>query len=302
MFELKKEAKWYIYGANDLALELMRILQKNGVGPMGIIDQYKEEKYYEGVAIVKPNELASMGENIVITALQSIVSTNQAVDVLQQHTDRIIFPCGGGSYEKTWADHNRRIYAVIKNSGSIPFGEKLFTLQELKDICKSGIVRDYGEKIVCYIPIELIYARENDARTIEDEVVRSAIRRNSGIWLPLADDLNALMDYLIDGDKSKVDLYCERYSRMRGKTKEEVLWDRMELFKIWKHELSCGDQYFVDAAASAKWKNDRFHIEDGAHRVMFLYRSGRERIPLCMTREDFQLYCRKISEERKSRR
>ncbi|MFR2694497.1 MAG: hypothetical protein ACLTBV_31760 [Enterocloster bolteae] len=77
-----------------------------------------------------------------------------------------------------------------------------------------------------------------------------------------------------------------------GYTDELLIEKRFREFEIMQHELNCGMDFFINHPAKAKWNSKGyFNLIDGHHRTTFLYYSGITKIPVQITRGDYESWC-----------
>ena len=72
----------------------------------------------------------------------------------------------------------------------------------------------------------------------------------------------------------------------------EILQDRLDLYDVLRETLIKGISYFINAAPLLKWNihYHHFNVVEGYHRLIFLIVEGFRRVPVKISREDFNIW------------
>lgn len=110
-----------------------------------------------------------------------------------------------------------------------------------------------------------------------------------------------------------IEPYCQAFKKVQNKqdvySTAEFLQDRLDLYDILRAELNKGISYFINAAPLLKWNMQyhHFNVVEGHHRLIFLMVEEFRRVPVKISREDFNIWknlpvfmeCRKYIQENK---
>lgn len=98
----------------------------------------------------------------------------------------------------------------------------------------------------------------------------------------------------LNGKDADIDLYLTFMGRISDKEKELLLEDRKKLYKIYEEAFRYNMSFFTTSPSCGIW-NSRgyFNIEDGKHRIHYLYSKGYRRMPVVVSIGDFEKFAEK---------
>ena len=298
-FSISKDGWYYIYGYTALGRRIALLLRRNGYRVDGFVDQNAralQNGSKEHILCLEDNKIDTTC--IIIISCQSIATQHQVAEYLYgKGYSRLIFMAAGKNFEKKYAEAIRNVWEDL-NSGVLPDCKILPTYDKLSpQVSEEFLLRDRGESVVIWIPVELLYTKtaeesvkEFQERGILNELNLNRIEGTNNEPVVCSETLTAFFDFMLCNRGSCMD-YIKMYAGFAGRDIKRHIQDRMSVLQVWDDELEQGVGYFIDAAASVKWNpKGYFNMLDGAHRSMYLYYRGYTKIPVAMKREDYEQY------------
>lgn len=301
-----------IWGTGRLTVRYMKFEYFANYEIIGFIDSYKTNREFMGYRVYRPEEIKLLNYDCLL-----ICVVHKGLEILQKCIAENIDP--------------RKVLFVHGTSGFVnadnQYIQKLLCKEDLlrlfpiiyKDIeekktksnyYSNNLDAKYGDgslihsldenHIVVWIPIELLFseARENIHLDSYSEEWIAQNKRWEDIPIISFEPLRGLFMFFMHG-KNYPTTYCERYRKLLVSlgeddeyTDEQLVEQRFREFMQMQHQLSKGMEFFIEHPVVAKW-NDRgyFNILDGHHRTCFLYCSGFTRIPVQITKRDYDIWC-----------
>lgn len=301
-----------IWGTGGLAKHYMKFQIFSGCNIIGFIDSYVSEASFWGHPIYKPDEISRLDYDYLIICVA-------------KENDVIIKTC-----LKENIDLNKIVVLKAKKDlkeTEVEWTERILYLDDIKDLfpllykvrAKEKAQREYytnvvGEKmedyaiiqnfgqahLVAWIPIELLFSErtEDNYLDVYTEEWIAQNKRWENIPMIAFSPYRSLYLFFLQGQNYPT-LYCKWYQKLftsrgedSGCTDEQLIEQRFYEFRVMQQALNKGMDFFIENPASAKWNpKGYFNLIDGHHRTSFLYCSGLSRIPVQITRKDYELWC-----------
>lgn len=301
-----------IWGTGKLTVRYMKFEYFTNYEIIGFIDSYKTNREFMGYRVYRPEEISLLDYDYLLICvvyknleiLKTCIAekidpfkilfvhvTTEFANVDNQYTQQLLgeedllnmFPAIYKDKEEKSEKNNyySNILDLKYNDGSL--------------------IRSLDEShIVVWIPIELLFseARENIWLDTYSEEWIAQNKKWEDIPIISFEPLRSLFMFFMQG-KDYPTTYCERYRKLvvslgkdDGYTDEQLVEQRFREFMRMQHQLNKGMSFFIEHPVVAKW-NERgyFNILDGHHRTIFLYCSGMTKIPVQITKRDYDIWC-----------
>lgn len=307
-----------VWGIGRIAQYYMKLEYFSGFEIIGFVDSYAEKKLFMGYPVYKPSEVAAKSYDylVICVAKDNDAILNVCIEekvnlskVIFLHK-RDEFSQFEDKYTEQFLDIEsiKTIFPLIYKDRIEKQAQRRYYENILDGVLKdSAFLYNMGENHVCvWIPVELLFSERAEDNYLEvrtDEWVEQNKRLEN---LPIISftPYRDLFTFFMQGQRFPK-LYCAWYQYLyssrglrSGYTDEELIEKRFQEFKQMQHELNKGMEFFTAAPAVAKWNpKGYFNLLDGHHRTAFLYYSGLTRIPVQITRKDYELWCNKEKAE-----
>lgn len=294
-FALTGRESILIYGAGEQGREFVRLFKDNGFPVKAVLDKGAEEIKritvggYE-VCVVDPEhyDVSSQDEIVVISLWNALRHEKIALYLWEKGFQRII-------YVPMSITGNSKLVSLMRRSFNEILGGNLriVNLPEYSDIRKE-IKRNEDADIV-YLPIELLFSEE-EFEIPTEQLSGAAYRKRKNVLKSAGENLMnfksyyQMYDYL---DRAQVDCSDYFYTQIDEtavnfeEEKKRILRDRYELFQIYEKAFELDRDFFIDSAPRAIWNpKGYFNINDGHHRVSYLFYKGIRDIPVRVGEEE----------------
>ena len=301
-----------IWGTGKLVASYMKFEYFDGHEIIGFVDTYKAINSYMGYKVFRPQEIANISFDLLIIGIaQSNVEILETCIKEKLALNKVFFVRffnGFGELQK-YADSLMNVetlnniipllYVEIKEKmASELYMRSNFHKYELKD--SSMIKTIGGTHIIAWFPVELLFS-ERTEDNIMDSYPSAWLRQNK-IWedhpIESFEPYKNLFEFFLRGNEFPTE-YCEWWRGLftsRGMacifSDEQLIEKRFREFIIMQQRLNEGMEFFISHPAIAKWNNKGyFNLLDGHHRASFLYHSGLRKIPVRITKHDYDCWC-----------
>lgn len=232
------------------------------------------------------------GNDWVIVLCFYSVSTHTAV-ADELHNDgfsQIVFLPEYGDADINLA-HVMRIFFTHMLYGDLLIDSLLPNYLEIRNTVSrvDCIIAEYGEGeyFSTYISISMLYIgieKHNVFGPVTDGYLRSVQDKHISTY----ESHNELFRYIFGGG-AWPECYAKHFSF--GRDPQKVVFERKSIY-LWMMQMSFDDpDFWKDAPIPVVWNpKGHFNILDGHHRASFLYNAGAKRVPVIMTKNDFNAY------------
>ena len=293
MLRFDKMAKIAIYGASVGGIELYWSLKNKGYNVLFFIDRDAQNvKEFCGEKVYTLNEMAKLeiDELIIIVSLQNaLIHEAIAHEIASYGYNNIIYFPMEGDYNSRRL--MREIWMQIKtfefNSiSTIPVYKKIDT----------NVISEFENHVSVWCDLKNIRYKTLEMLNRQDAMTE-ATKKGKAIWeryvaksIELVEPYTDLFDYL-EGKVTTPELYLQA-CRNGANTpeKEKLLKDRRKLYSQYVYGIKYDPDMFILAPATAEYHEGLFYIVDGMHRAVFLQREGYTKIPILISREDYNMF------------
>ncbi len=305
--------KLLIWGTGSLAANFMRFGYFESDTIVGFIDTYKKSELFLDCSVYSPKEVKALDyDRLIVCVLRhnkEILNTCLAEGI---DTDRLFFihneTIYDGVTERVFADKVKLIekdYPLIAKR--IEAKKEQFNYMNNKQALKPDM-EDFSEiktidknHIVAWIPIELLFSEKRNDVPFVESCTEEWERQNKEYQdLPIIsfEPYRNLFNFFQYG-KNFPWTYCKWFQnlyRTRGLkseyTDEMIIEKRYREYQLMRTELQTGRlDFFIENPAIAVWNTKGyFNLMDGHHRTMFLYSAGYSKIPVQITRKDYEIW------------
>lgn len=298
--KISEDKKFVIYGAAAGGKVVFEKLEKCGKTVIAFIDRRADELndfFLGGVPVFSPDAipagLISNDDTVVIISVKNVFEHTSIANALFTLGARTIIYMPRSVLEHNATDiqmqigdlYNRILNGEWDGKGKIPVLD-IKEQYQFEDIC---LIKQENGMVWARIPVEYIFIN----------LVTQVDTPWSDISIYLFFTHNRLFDWFSGRENGNPEAYlkyyCE-YGAKREKIKitdawrESVLHNRNEVYEQMEMFLETDPDFFVRNAANAKWNKDHFNLLSGKHRTTFLLSKGFRFIPLCMTKQDYDVY------------
>lgn len=288
MFEIDKNTKIVFYGYSKFDTVRAKYQEMNGLGYqiLGYLDQ-------------KADEIVPCIGEVCWTMEEFPYSEEMRKDIVV-----ILLLQNGRLHEK-----------VVEDLHRIGFEKVLFLPEKADTMSKNCMLQKYNsfmrsEYTSLYSIPDWNDIFEEDAVTNTEFLIQG--EKNCTVFVPI----ELLFTYALeDGGEENIcfaNIYQELFAVLEGKTsvcnnycefmgadtelsKTKLLSDRHLLYCMWEYYRQYNVRYFIEAAPIVSWNSKGyFTIVDGHHRAFYLMSKGYKEIPVSMTNEDYNRWCRNV--------
>lgn len=288
--------KIIVYGFNNYAKNLISKLNNSLFEVISIIDKrYQEIITYNNIPIICEDDAYSIEHDVMIIALQNAMLHDDIARRFNSiSADSVIFvPMKYVAFNVEEDNKMREIYNYImfEWDGTIEYEQGSF----VKSITQDMVLK--SECITKMIDNRFIYTVAKDNK--DNELFHKYADVHISVFRPY----NALMYYLMEDKQSDINEYLQDYGVNSCKytnsfDNHDIIEQRRALFEIWEKHFEVKDGFFVTSAPLAEWNsNGYFNLLEGQHRCIYLYNKLMKKIPLRITKDDYNKYLVKCKHE-----
>lgn len=290
----------FLYGYTKYAQGIADSLISMSYNVKGYIDNRAKRMDQDGnLPVYSPDDIEKWrvcsSEIVVILCLQSIITQEKVADYLwKKGINRIIFVADTRGKDYHLASEMRHVYQKIcmkedLKGGGIPKYDAMF-----KNKQSIHVIKRFDEYVCILCPIHLIYTgmvnSTNSWQIKDTQMYEEAVSVYADKNITLEKLYSSFFDYMLLG-YGDCSAYIEIYSKMSNKNKAEYFNDRVELFRLYEEAYENDFKFFIETAAIAEWNpHGYFNLKDGHHRVTYLYKKGHLRIPIIISKKDYDMY------------
>lgn len=305
--------KILIWGTGKLAARYMKFDYFVGHEIIGFVDSYKKDAQFMEYKIYSPQDIGALEYEYLVVCVareNDIILENcieKGVDLKKVFfaVRRLDLKNVAQSYVEQLPDLDALadifpvLCKVIKEyrKDSLYYKNTGVLCEEVED---SALIQNIGENhVVAWIPVELLFSERQEDNHLP--VYTDEWRRQNRIWenhpIISFEPYRNLFQFFLNG-ASFPDKYCQWYQYLfisrgltSGYTDEQLIEKRYLEFMDMQRELNQGMSFFIEHPAVAKWNpKGYFNLVDGHHRTSFLYYSGLTRMPVQITRRDYEMW------------
>lgn len=303
-----------VWGTGGLATRYLKFGYFVDVEIVGFVDMYKDERSFKGYTVYKPSEISMLNYDYLFVCVLRDNSTILKTCVAEKiNLSNILFVSGEEKFNDVEKKHvikllkKEDIYntfpAIYRDIEDRQEKKQYYNDTSIleKEIKEQALIRNLGEShVVAWIPVELLFSEKKED-TYLHKYTEEWNRQNSK-WenSPIISfkPYKSLYQFFLYGTDYPRE-YCNWYqtlytsrNMLSGRTDEQLIEKRFCEFKVMQKELNRGMSFFIEHPAVAKWNiKGYFNLVDGHHRTSFLYYSGLTKIPVQITRKDYELWC-----------
>lgn len=296
---LRREDRFFIYGAATTGGTLYENLLKNGFSVVAFMDQraYEIEEYH-GLPVLSMSEgQALSGEkDIVILAIKNVFEHEKiAKKLLSYGFRRVLFRpyrviCGEGT-ELDWMldrAYDKILYDKIsreeKDMAEISF--PTISQSERLELQDHGILSDEGAYVVANIPLAYVFTDIKGVKTRWTDIPCLGLLPHIGLFETFNGRWNRNYPEYIK--------FCHESAERRGGIVTSKAWEksvyqnRMDVFLHMQYSWEHDPDFFVRNAVEGIYNpKGYFNIVSGKHRITYMLIKGRRYIPLRIKKENY---------------
>lgn len=315
MREVVQIMRVLIWGTGKLVKRYMQYEYFVNCEIIGFVDSNKKDDLFMGYNVYEPSEIALLDyEYLVVCVLKSNREILQTCIEEEIDLRKIFFVSGETNYEGELSrfsgqllnkDEVKSIFPIIcKDIEERQERDEFFkSFDENKELTEGAVIYQLDDQhVVVWIPIELLFSQRTEDNIIDDYTDEWKLHSEKWADLPIImfEPHKCLYAFFQYGSEYP-DTYCNWYQKIYTSrelvykyTDESLIDKRFREFKSMQRKLNKGMDFFIEHPAIAKWNpKGYFNLLDGHHRTMFLYSSGLTRIPVQITKKDYDMWCNK---------
>lgn len=308
--------KILIWGTGRLAARYMKLDYFAGHEIIAFVDSYKKDSQFMGYRVYSPEDIGALEHDYLVVCVarendillekciaegidlkKVFFAVNELVlkEVNQRYLEQLpdldnlfdIFPALLSNIKRC---RNDRQY----------YNNTIALCEKTED---SALIRELGENhVVAWVPVELLFSERQEDNHLP--VYTDEWKRQNRVWenhpVIAFEPYRNLFQFFLNGT-SYPDKYCKWFQYLfisrgltSGYTDEQIIEKRYREFMNMQRELNQGMTFFLEHPAVARWNpKGYFNLMDGHHRTSFLYYSGLTRMPVQITKKDYELWCNK---------
>lgn len=294
-FALTGRESILIYGAGEQGREFVRLFRDNGFPVKAVLDKRAKEikqitvGEYE-VQVIDPEQYdaVSQDEIVVISLWNALRHEKIAASLWEYGFEKIIFIPISVTGNQELVSEMRRLFNEILAGNVCIKG-----VPEYSDMMEGTISNIDGDTV--FLPIELLFSQENFEIPIEELCESERLKRKCVMKYAGENLMNFTAYYQMFRYLDRAEGECGDYLDMQidstaadlDAERKKVFKDRYELFQIFEKAFALDKNFFVDSAPRAVWNpKGYFNINDGHHRVSYLFYKGVRDIPVRVGEEE----------------
>lgn len=287
-----------IYGAGGLGRKVALELVEQGYSVAAFIDKNGEAIHdIDGIPVFTMEKTADVIQDknncvIVVCLHNALWHQDTALELYKIGFDNLIFLPIGNQYDYKKRNIMEKNYGLCmdmdyKSMVDIP---TYSALCDLTYTCEDAVISKDKTCVTVWMDITSIYTNKALKQRGND-----ITKKYGCVSVCALKPYNEMFHYCKYGD-GDIELYCKAFKKVQNAddiySEFEFIYDRIQLYKMLKKELNLGMQYFINAAPQLKWDDGykRFYVLEGHHRIAFLYMEGFRRIPVKISKDDFEIW------------
>lgn len=305
-----------IWGTGRLAARYMKFSFFAGYEIIGFVDSYKTDSQFMGYRVYRPEDIGAMEYDYLVICvakendiiLETCIAKGIDLKKVFFAVKELDLKNANQSYveQLPGLDAFSDIFPALYNDIKRYRNDRLY-YKNINILCEeaqdSSLIRDVGENhVVAWIPVELLFSERQEDNHLP--VYTDEWKQQNRIWenhpIISFEPYRNLFQFFLNGT-SFPDKYCKWFQYLfisrglnSGYTDEQLIEKRYREFMNMQRELNRGMTFFIERPAVAKWNSKGyFNLLDGHHRTSFLYYSGLTRMPVQITRGDYELWSNK---------
>lgn len=304
-----------IWGTGKLTKKYMQYEYFTNCEIIGFVDSYKKDAFFMEYPVYEPSEITLLDYEYLIVC---VVKYNSEIlqTCIKEGIDlrKVFLASGKTNYEGELSKYSGQLLNKDEVVSVFPIlCKELEERQERekyihsfdidKELTESATIYQLDDQhIVVWIPIELLFSQRTEDNIIDKCTDEWKLHNSRWADLPMImfEPHKSLYAFFLYGLEYPNN-YCKWFQKIyttrglfSGYTNEMLIEKRLREFRIMQGELNKGMFFFIEHPAKAKWNpKGYFNLLDGHHRTMFLYSSGLTRIPVQITRNDYDMWCNK---------
>ncbi len=288
-----------LYGENDFAKRTYKCLTEKGYCVKGYIDQ-KYSGYEEDQGIIRTDlkgvkKLQGGGYVIIICLQNGMFHDSVAQALHDEGMQKIIYLPMQMNRSLYIQNMYRRVYQLVKafqyeSIDRIPF-------YRVKKNSPFIIIDEWGDKISFWCPVHYLYSA-NDSMIMQNmpkhlDTAKSKLLEYADVSIQMNRPYMELFKWL-NGQNADIDLYLTFMGCITDKEKELLLEDRKKLYHIYEEAFHYNMSFFTTSPSCGIWNScGYFNMEDGKHRIHYLYSKGYRKMPVVVSIDDFEKFAEK---------
>lgn len=305
--------KILIWGTGKLATRYMEFDYFGGHEIVAFVDSYKKDSQFMGYKVYSPEDIGTLVYDCLIVCVAKENDTILEKCIAERiDLKKVFFAVKNLDFKNVNKSYVGKLPSLDAFSNTFPMVCK--DIKEYKNdilyykntdvlngkVEDNALIRNLGENhIVAWIPVELLFSERQEDNHLS--VYTDEWRRQNRVWenhpIIAFEPYRNLFQFFLSGT-SYPDKYCKWFQYLfisrgltSGYTDEQLIEKRFREFMNMQKELNQGMTFFIEHPATAKWNpKGYFNLADGHHRTSFLYYSGLTRIPVQITRRDYELW------------
>lgn len=305
-----------IWGTGRLAARYMKFSYFAGYEIIGFVDSYKTDSQFMGYRVYRPEDIGAMEYDYLVICvakendiiLETCIAKGIDLKKVFFAVKELDLKNANQSYVEQLPDLDAfsDIFPALYNDIKRYRNDRLY-YKNINILCEeaqdSSLIRDVGENhVVAWIPVELLFSERQEDNHLP--VYTDEWKQQNRIWenhpIISFEPYRNLFQFFLNGTNFP-DKYCKWFQYLfisrglnSGYTDEQLIEKRYREFMNMQRELNRGMTFFIERPAVAKWNpKGYFNLLDGHHRTSFLYYSGLTRMPVQITRGDYELWSNK---------
>ncbi len=308
--------KILIWGTGKLSVRYMKLDYFYGHEIIAFVDSYKKNSQFMGYKIYSPEDISALEYDYLVVCvakensmiLEKCIGEGINLKKVFFAVRNLDLKGVNQSYVEKLPDLDAlsAIFPVLckeirEHRNDILYYKNAAALSEESE--NSALIQNLGENhVVAWVPVELLFSERQEDNHLS--VYTDEWKQQNKIWenhpIISFEPYRNLFQFFLNGT-SFPDKYCRWFQYLytsrgltSGYTDEQIIEKRFQEFMNMQRELNQGMTFFIEHPAVAKWNlKGYFNLIDGHHRATFLYYSGIIRIPVQMTKKDYELWCNK---------
>jgi len=295
-----------LYGFNDISRKLIISFHAANIVVDGVIDQRFAESPTnreinnitwieldgEKIRTISPHkDLRLFSEDVAIVCLNNGMNHRSVARLLSSRgIERILYLPMDDFTPQNDASIIRQTYfhtlnGIFDNIGYIPKYNE----------CEEGIIGYDKNWVMFWCPCELLFTFTEG---MLEHGLEEGLKKRKQLFQKWCDvELSQYVPYinlfrLLSGDDSA---NIEQYLLLQREDKDEriaLLEDRRNLFLLYENAIKYNLSFFTDSPTIVQFDKvkNRFHVEDGLHRAIYLIVKGYNKVPVAVKTSSYNVY------------
>lgn len=302
MFSINKETRIFLYGAASIGKIVFENLNAKGIVAAGFIDKRADEiDAFLGRPVYKLEDFLSgqPKDTVVVVSVKNVFEHDSIAEkFINNGFCNLIFK-PKSVLENRASDEDIRvgcIYDAMLDGSDIDMNNIVSVTKLAEYFYKDyALVKDEGYECIALIPVALLYTNDYDPEKHKWGNV------NLYSFFTHDDFFQSLEGESSKGPELYVNEYCV-YAAMQQKDisitqkwRDNVVANRAMIYEQMRLSLEIDPGFFYRNPATASWnpKKKYFNLTSGKHRCMFLVSKGYYYLPVRISKNDYNEWCRK---------